>query len=114
MTSSTSPGSTPVRFTNVESTSAIKSTGCQSFNRPFLRPTAVRTAATITASRCAMIEKLLAYLVPVSQFLVVALGGHYFFVSVIVREQRTPVQMMETITPPSLSVVTVVFDNVKV
>jgi len=34
-----------------------------------------------------MIEKLLVYLVPVSQFLVVALGGHYFFVSVIVREQ---------------------------
>jgi len=34
-----------------------------------------------------MIEKLLVYLVPVSLFLIVALGGHYFFVRVIVREQ---------------------------
>jgi len=33
-----------------------------------------------------MIEKLLVYLVPVSQFLVVVIRGRYFFVSVIVRE----------------------------
>src|SRR5579859_2668961 len=54
MTSSISPASMPVRLTSAASTSAIKSTGCQSFNRPFLRPTAVRAASTITASRCAM------------------------------------------------------------
>jgi hypothetical protein len=36
-----------------------------------------------------MIEKLLACLMLASQFLVVAIGGHYFFVKVIVREQHT-------------------------
>jgi hypothetical protein len=35
-----------------------------------------------------MIEKLLTCLVLVSQSLVVAIGGHYFFVRVIVREQQ--------------------------
>jgi hypothetical protein len=33
-----------------------------------------------------MFEKLLVCLVPLSLSLVAALGGHYFFVSVIVRE----------------------------
>jgi hypothetical protein len=39
-----------------------------------------------------MIEKLLVCFVPVSQLLVVAIGGHYFFVRVIVREREADMQ----------------------
>src|SRR6266700_4317057 len=64
MTSSTRFVSILVRWARVNRTWAIRSTGCQSFNRPFLRPTAVRTASTITASRIvAMNSSLLETLV---------------------------------------------------
>src|SRR5438105_4527182 len=51
MTSSTTPGSIPARSTRAPSVCASRSTGCQSFRQPLRRPTGVRTASTITASR---------------------------------------------------------------
>src|ERR1700730_5624539 len=51
----------------------MRSTGCQSFKRPFRRPTAVRTASTITASRCAM--KCSLYIL---RYRMVAIGGRWF------------------------------------
>ena len=48
-TSSTTPGSMPVRSTSAFSVSAARSTGCQSLSLPLRLPSGVRTASTITA-----------------------------------------------------------------
>src|SRR5580704_1123576 len=51
ITSSTTAGSVPERSASACSTCADRSTGCTPDSAPFRFPTAVRTAATITASR---------------------------------------------------------------
>src|SRR3954453_7481996 len=48
-TSSTMPGSMPVRSISAVSVSAARSTGCQSLSLPLRRPSGVRIASTITA-----------------------------------------------------------------
>src|SRR5207245_10738806 len=48
-TSSTRAGSRSLRATSALSGSDARSTGCQSFSLPLRRPTAVRTASTMTA-----------------------------------------------------------------
>ena len=48
-TSSMMPGSIPVRSISAFIVSAMRSTGCQSFNLPFRRPSGVRMASTMTA-----------------------------------------------------------------
>ena len=48
-TSSMMPGSIPVRSTSAFIVSAMRSTGCQSFNLPLRRPSGVRMASTMTA-----------------------------------------------------------------
>src|SRR5499427_8504834 len=53
ITSSTRAGSVPERSASACSTCADRSTGCTPDSAPFRFPTAVRTAATITASRTA-------------------------------------------------------------
>ncbi len=51
MTSSTRAGSNPLRSARARSACAERSTGCTSARLPFRRPTGVRTAPTMTASR---------------------------------------------------------------
>jgi hypothetical protein len=48
-TSSTIPGSIPVRVTRADSVSAARSAGCHPDSLPLRLPPAVRTASTITA-----------------------------------------------------------------
>ena len=48
-TSSTIPGSIPVRSTSADSVSAARSAGCHPDSLPLRLPPAVRTASTITA-----------------------------------------------------------------
>src|SRR5688500_11825375 len=51
MTSSTSAGSKPARSVIPRSTTAARSTGFTGASPPFSRPTGLRTAPTLTASR---------------------------------------------------------------